>query len=321
MGRWFGYRPGYEDLCRIWTTENLLNNFRFLCSVENEIRDEIANYSFDITPKDFAMRIKTHPRMRITRALAMQAAQINMINYAGTYTVTYNLERWDTNIIQHNIDATKELLKNIIPQPEYYNNSWIYRNCDVENVLKYINSYNFNEKNNNCKRDTLLTYIKKALSKDHLKNWNIVVKTLKDGDESIDLDKRIKCYPINRSALNDRINLNVAHFKDLKDVRDLMIDVDTETWKDKSNSSTSKQMRARKNYYDKLTTEAPGMLIIYPINKNSTPKFKGNSMTELKAKENLIGLVFVFPQIEDKELFQYMSIPLEVQNDLEENEE
>ena len=28
MGRWFGYRPGYLDLCRIYTTYGLIENFR-----------------------------------------------------------------------------------------------------------------------------------------------------------------------------------------------------------------------------------------------------------------------------------------------------
>ena len=63
------------------------------------------------------------------------------------------------------------------------------------------------------------------------------------------------------------------------------------------------------------------MLLIYPINKESVPKFKNGLQTELKAKQNLIGLIFVFPQIEDKDLFQYMSIPLEVRNDFEGDEE
>lgn len=320
MGRWFGYRANYEDLSRIWTTEDLLNNFRFLCTVENEIRDEIANYSFDITPKDFAMRIKTHPRMRITRALAMQAAQINMVNFAGTYSETYNLERWDTDLINHNISETTTFLSSLPDDPEYHNNAWLYKNCNVQKILDFMSSYTFNEKNNTCKQDILETYIQKALAKGHLQNWNVVVKTLQEGNEDISLDSRIKIYPVNRARLNDGLNNNIAHFKDFRDARDLMIDIDSETWKDTKNAAKEKQIRLRKEYYDSLGMETPGMLIIYPIKKDSVPKFQGGLQTELQAKQNLIGLIFVFPQIEDKDLFQYMSIPLVTEYDSEDED-
>lgn len=321
MGRWFGYRTNYEDLSRIWTTENLINNFRFLCTVENEIREEISNYSFDISPKDFAMRIKTHPRMRITRAFAMQAAQINMINFAGTYSETYNLERWDVDLINKNISTTSSFLSSLSDTPKYHNNAWLYKNCNVQKILDYINSYSFNEHNNTCKKDILETYIQKALTKGHLQNWNVVVKTLQEGNEEINLDSRIKIYPVNRARLNDGLDINIAHFKDFRDARDLMIDIDTETWKNTRNTAKEKQISLRKEYYEKSGEEIPGMLLIYPINKNSIPKFTNGRQTELNAKQNLIGLIFVFPQIEDKDLFQYMSIPLEVQNDFDEGEE
>lgn len=319
MGRWFGYRAKYEDLSRIWTTDDLLDNFRFLCTVENEIRDEIANYSFDITPKDFAMRIKTHPQMRITRALAMQAAQANMINFAGTYAVSYNLERKDIGLINKNIDATRKLLSGL-PTPVDHNNAWLYRNCDVSRILDFINSYGFSERNPTCRREILRNYVNKAIEKGHLTNWNVAVKTLKEGNAEFHLDDRIKCYPVNRARINDGPDSSVAHFKDLKSVRDLMIDIDTETWRDHQNSGTSNQIRRRKEYYDSMGTDVPGLLIIYPINKDSVPKFSGNMQTNLEAERNLIGVIFVFPQIEDKDLFQYMSIPLDVDENFGEEE-
>lgn len=37
MGRWFGYRPGYEDLPRIWMTHELKNQFYDLATVEADV--------------------------------------------------------------------------------------------------------------------------------------------------------------------------------------------------------------------------------------------------------------------------------------------
>ena len=62
MGRWFGYRPRYEDLPRIWMPEGLRLRFRALAGVEQEIRDEIEQYrQQNLTPMDIAVRIRAIP--------------------------------------------------------------------------------------------------------------------------------------------------------------------------------------------------------------------------------------------------------------------
>jgi hypothetical protein len=40
MGRWFGYRPGYIDLCRLYTTSELIDWFRHIADAAEELREE-----------------------------------------------------------------------------------------------------------------------------------------------------------------------------------------------------------------------------------------------------------------------------------------
>src|SRR5690606_3110573 len=69
MGRWFGYRRGYEDLPRIWMPDHLKLKFRALAVVEAEIREEIEQYRLqNLTPMDIAVRIRSIPGMAITGA-------------------------------------------------------------------------------------------------------------------------------------------------------------------------------------------------------------------------------------------------------------
>src|SRR5690606_27083317 len=69
MGRWFGYRHGYEDLPRLWTTAKLAKDFRALAAIEEEIREDIAQYrERNCTPLDFAVRVRSIPGMAITSA-------------------------------------------------------------------------------------------------------------------------------------------------------------------------------------------------------------------------------------------------------------
>ncbi|MFD0740782.1 Z1 domain-containing protein [Phytohabitans flavus] len=82
MGRWFGFRTGFEDLPRIWTTPSLESAFRHLATVEYEMRDDIDRYQREnLTPTDIAVRIRTHPVLRITAK--MGAAQPSYISFAG----------------------------------------------------------------------------------------------------------------------------------------------------------------------------------------------------------------------------------------------
>ena len=41
MGRWFGYRDGYGDLCRIWMTDEAINWYAHISEATDELRAEI----------------------------------------------------------------------------------------------------------------------------------------------------------------------------------------------------------------------------------------------------------------------------------------
>ena len=73
MGRWFGFRNGYADLPRIWMTDELAEWFRHLATVETEMRRDIDIYmTEDETPLTFAVRLRTHPALRVTAAAKMK---------------------------------------------------------------------------------------------------------------------------------------------------------------------------------------------------------------------------------------------------------
>lgn len=62
MGRWFGYRDGYEDLCKIYLPEEVIDYFRTIIeATEDLFRDlKIMAYS-NRTPYDFGLAVRQHP--------------------------------------------------------------------------------------------------------------------------------------------------------------------------------------------------------------------------------------------------------------------
>lgn len=62
MGRWFGYRPGYEDLCRVWLAPEALDWYGHVSEVTDELRAELRTMRrLGRTPKDFGLAVRKHP--------------------------------------------------------------------------------------------------------------------------------------------------------------------------------------------------------------------------------------------------------------------
>lgn len=95
MGRWFGFRPGYQDLARVWVGPGLLDDYGHLAQVEREIRSEVAVLEAEgKTPRDLAIRVRTHPgRLQITRAGAMTNTLVVQAGLGGSRRQTIYLDR------------------------------------------------------------------------------------------------------------------------------------------------------------------------------------------------------------------------------------
>jgi len=101
MGRWFGYRPGYADLCRLWTSPDLVAWYRHIAVATSELREEFdLMFATGQTPDQFGNRVRAHPNgMLITAANKMRAVQKVRAGFSGTIseTVSFDLAGADGN--------------------------------------------------------------------------------------------------------------------------------------------------------------------------------------------------------------------------------
>ena len=62
MGRWFGYRRGYELIPRIWMTIRTKEQFGFIAEMDQKLRDEIKEMStLGMSPRECGPKIMTSP--------------------------------------------------------------------------------------------------------------------------------------------------------------------------------------------------------------------------------------------------------------------
>ena len=99
MGRWFGYRPGYMDLCRLYTTRELRRlvqrHHRRQRGAHREF-DEMAQN--DATPEDYGLRVRSHPDgLLVTARTKMRDAQEMRLSFGGVCPQTTAFDRSPTS--------------------------------------------------------------------------------------------------------------------------------------------------------------------------------------------------------------------------------
>ena len=120
MCRWFGYRPKYTDLCRIYLTQVSIDQFDAVLSATEDLKAQFSEMRLrDKKPIDFGLMIKECPdiletSLLITSRNKMYGTQLfeRRLNYSGVYADTSKLYKEPIRN-KHNLDVFAAFCKNI----------------------------------------------------------------------------------------------------------------------------------------------------------------------------------------------------------------
>ena len=94
MGRWFGYRDGYEDLCKIWMTPEAIDWYQFIAEEIENLNGQIRDMSkLKKTPMDFGIQVRDNP-------LSLLITAMNKMGAAKTHKQSVTLAS-DSLRLQH----------------------------------------------------------------------------------------------------------------------------------------------------------------------------------------------------------------------------
>ncbi len=69
MGRWFGYRSGYEDLCRIWIPADGVGWYSHIQEAMEDLQAQLKRMELaKATPEQFGLAVRSHPETLIVTA-------------------------------------------------------------------------------------------------------------------------------------------------------------------------------------------------------------------------------------------------------------
>ncbi|AXK66969.1 Z1 domain-containing protein [Burkholderia sp. IDO3] len=153
MGRWFGYRPGYLDLCRLYTTSDLIQSFGLIADAAEELRQEFdAMVAVGATPDKYGLKVASHPSLLVTSPMKMRTAQTVRLSYSGSLTQTIAFPG-STESLQGNLDAADRLIASMgsptaskleQERPDKLDdwpNSLLWRNVSSDKIKAFLRAY------------------------------------------------------------------------------------------------------------------------------------------------------------------------------------
>jgi len=284
MGRWFGYRKGYEDLPRIWTTQELANDFRFLSVVERDIRGEIERYRGGVaTPRDLAVRILLHPRMSATAKNKMYFAVRATSSFSEHRPQTTYFNHRDRSVVENNLSATRSLVSKLGDSGSDEGSYRLFRDVPSSSILEYVDKYSFHE-SSDMANGLLAGYIREQVSLGSLLKWNVAINTLRSGPPAIDLGLPVR--PISRSRLKGSSDSQTANIGTLMSRQDRLVDL----------SGTLSVRDDDRTIQIARNSIGTPLLLIYPIDAHSAPRDGVKGREPLDSIDTLVGVALVFPK-------------------------
>lgn len=294
MGRWFGYRPGYAHLCRVFAPKAILSSFRTIVLATEELRREFDMMSFlKRTPVDYGLRVR-EPRgdLLVTALNKMRRGVSVRIHFSSSFISSLDIKESDLNQNYKSFGDLMTKLGNNYGAPSRIEApggpARIWSEIPWDNISQFMSEYNATV--NTCLdrvmssgKSLLHTYIESVSHQGDLIKWTVAVIGSSKGTRSVfGLDKDF--FAGNRNRLLDDngapLHPGRVTFRGVAYGGDESIDLSEKQLKaakDERDESGGKLSLA--SIYRKMRPSTNGLLLIYPIipTTEGGPKKNGKS--------------------------------------------
>lgn len=279
MGRWFGYRPGYRHLVRVWTTQDLLDWFKELDEIEQELREELIwMQENEISPAEYGPRIRVSLNMNITRASVIRSI-VKEIAYSDE-VVDPSWIDLDENVLRSNLDAATELAIGLGSHEPVGTNSLLFKDVPAERIRSFLSDFSFHPKETRISTPTFLRYFDAEISRGRLTSWNVVFKSLKTSEHRSTHDFGGDVGEVNTAVRSSQNNKSPGLIGGLRDSGDHRLDFRGEDPVGDAENRASHE---------------PPLLVIYALDRMGAPK-SNSGRVALNAPLTPISAVLAMPR-------------------------
>lgn len=181
MGRWFGYRDGFKDLCRLFVRSEASDWYGFIAEATEELRDEIRRMELaGLTPMDFGLAVRSHPgTLLVTARDKMRNTEdiVREVGLSGKMVESSALIASDKARIR-NIDAVSQMTRRMLEHqqpvpvdPAGTLSSHLFRGVGIDEVLDFVASFSVHPGQLEMQTAPLIAYIRER----QLADWDVVL--------------------------------------------------------------------------------------------------------------------------------------------------
>lgn len=179
MGRWFGYRPGYLDLCRLYTTDDLRLWYRHIALAEIELRREFERMKASgLTPRRYGLRVRQHPGgLLVTAMNKMSHAVTHRLSYAGQLVQTAAFVT-DVSVVRSNASVVARFLGELGGNggAKKVKGAWLWKNVSASFLVDgFLRDYSVASEVWRFQKPEMIEFIRRQAANGELTCWTVAL--------------------------------------------------------------------------------------------------------------------------------------------------
>lgn len=342
MGRWFGYRAGYLDLCRLYTTQDHIDWYGHIAHANDELRREFDRMeALNATPLDFGLRVRKHSTLTVTSRAKMRHGTELHVSFSGDISET-TVFSTAPRVLEQNHQTTADFLSRMsdsgivhVPDPEQprpggrihrWKGSHLWKSVPPDHVLGFLDRFSTHDDAARANAPVLASYIRAQLRRGELVDWQVLL-VAGEGDEETLGPWTVKSAirqpkgGYGNDIANPRVIAPGERFvvRRLLNPRDEAVDLDAGAWAAAFEETLTAPPKRRRNsdkppvspsgvYLRKHRPATRGLLTLYPLARRDDLEQDGRSYSHvfLPGAVPPIGFGISFPESWNAESVSYM---------------
>jgi hypothetical protein len=184
MGRWFGYRPTYEDLCRLYTTPALRDAYVEITAANDELRREFEEMAvLEAKPEEFGLRVRSSPAgLAITARNKMRRGLKVKLSYSGDLPETVAFDMREATLTE-NLRVMERFISRLDAsyQNERDGSSIVWKGVSAEEIVEGFLADYIPSKAHRVRPAFIAEYIRRCERVGELGNWTVRLVSSKTG--------------------------------------------------------------------------------------------------------------------------------------------
>lgn len=285
MGRWFGYRSGYVDLCRLYTTDDLVGWYEHIAVANEELRREFNFMELSrLTPEDYGLKVRTHPAgLNVTAANKIRHGKKMRVSYSGHLSQTTIFHK-DPKIHEKNLAITDRWIQSLKQPTGTEKKRVVWQNVSATQIVNFLEHYTSHPLCRQAESDLLIKYIQKLVDHGELTSWTVALLSNsmpKATQAKIDGHKVGLLYRADNTP--DDSSLYMLKKSNILSPEDEQLDLSDEqkakaladniaAWEKGETRSTKKPERPSGPFIRNTRSPQKGLLLLYPLDSSLLEK-------------------------------------------------